>query len=76
MSEPAVGRPLSEPHRDRLPRNHPAYELIIRSHNDALRIGADSYPDPVTGLSVLTAGFLMARGTCCDSGCRHCPYAE
>jgi hypothetical protein len=32
------------------------------------------YLDPVTGLSVLTAGYLAARGSCCDSGCRHCPY--
>jgi hypothetical protein len=23
---------------------------------------------------VLTAAELAARGTCCDSGCRHCPY--
>ena len=24
--------------------------------------------------TVLTAGFLADRGTCCDRGCRHCPY--
>jgi iron complex transport system substrate-binding protein len=23
---------------------------------------------------VFTAGFLLRRGYCCDSGCRHCPY--
>jgi hypothetical protein len=23
---------------------------------------------------VLTAAELAARGSCCESGCRHCPY--
>jgi len=23
---------------------------------------------------VFTAAFLLKRGTCCGSGCRHCPY--
>ena len=26
------------------------------------------------GNLVLTAAYLSARGTCCDQGCRHCPY--
>lgn len=26
------------------------------------------------GLFVLTAAFLLRRGYCCGSGCRHCPY--
>ena len=38
------------------------------------RAGRDWYPDPATGYMVLTAEFLAARGTCCGSGCRHCPY--
>lgn len=25
---------------------------------------------------VLTAHFLLKRGYCCNSGCRHCPYKE
>ena len=25
---------------------------------------------------VLTERYLLRRGYCCDSGCRHCPYAE
>lgn len=24
---------------------------------------------------VMTAAFLLRRGYCCESGCRHCPYA-
>ena len=26
------------------------------------------------GLMVFTARFLLRRGYCCESGCRHCPY--
>lgn len=25
---------------------------------------------------VFTAAYLLKRGTCCGSGCRHCPYGE
>jgi hypothetical protein len=34
------------------------------------------YVDPDTGLYVLTAAFLASRATCCESGCRHCPYVR
>jgi hypothetical protein len=36
--------------------------------------GDPLYVDPATGFHVLTAATLLARGTCCDTGCRHCPY--
>jgi hypothetical protein len=36
--------------------------------------GEAGYLDPATGLFVMTAAHLADRGTCCDSGCRHCPY--
>jgi len=26
------------------------------------------------GLMVFTERFLLRRGFCCESGCRHCPY--
>jgi hypothetical protein len=26
------------------------------------------------GLVVYTAAYHLKRGTCCGSGCRHCPY--
>jgi hypothetical protein len=44
------------------------------AHDHALRDGADGYVDPSTGLFVFTSAYLGNRGTCCDSGCRHCPY--
>ena len=34
--------------------------------------GRDYYFE--NGLMVLTAEYLLRRGRCCDSGCRHCPY--
>lgn len=62
------------PHPDRLPEDHPAFARILAAHEAALAAGEDGYLDPVTGLFVLTAGFLWERGFCCASGCRHCPY--
>ncbi len=47
---------------------------ILRAHAEALRNGADTYVDPLSGYTVLTAGYLARRGSCCESGCRHCPY--
>jgi hypothetical protein len=73
-AEPLAPRPLNEPHRDRLPPDHSAYAAILRAHGAALLDGADTYVDPVSGLVVMTAGYLARRGSCCDSGCRHCPY--
>jgi hypothetical protein len=34
--------------------------------------GIDYYMD--NGFMVFTAIFLLKRGYCCESGCRHCPY--
>lgn len=67
-------RPLHRPHERRLPRDHPQYAAIIAAHDAALADGAAGYADPVTGLFVLTAGYLADRGRCCGRGCRHCPY--
>jgi hypothetical protein len=47
----------------------------MAAHAAAVAAGLPVYRDPVTGLSVFTAAFLAERGTCCDSGCRHCPFA-
>jgi hypothetical protein len=52
------------------------YEAIIEAHEFAVEAGRSSYPDPTTGLVVLTVATHVARGTCCDGGCRHCPYVE
>lgn len=43
-------------------------------HDDAVTAGEDGYLDPATGLFVFTAAYLLARGACCESNCRHCPY--
>ena len=44
------------------------------AHDRAVAAGWDGYLDPDSGLFVLTAAYLAARGHCCDRGCRHCPY--
>ncbi len=28
------------------------------------------------GMMVLTRKYLLQRGECCGSGCRHCPYED
>lgn len=28
------------------------------------------------GCLVFTASYLLRRGACCGSGCRHCPYRQ
>jgi len=74
--QPLADRPFTEPHPDRLSPGDPAYPQIIRAHAEALSTGADTYVDPRSGLTVLTAGYLARRGYCCESGCRHCPYVS
>lgn len=44
-------------------------------HDRAVARGEDYYFDPRTGLLVMTAPALRARGECCGSGCRHCPFS-
>lgn len=64
------------PHPDRLPVDTPGYDAIIAAHEQAMTAGEDAYTDPRTGYFVMTATYLWDRGTCCDNGCRHCPYVE
>jgi hypothetical protein len=49
---------------------------VVAAHEAAIAACADGYLDPRTGLFVMTAAYLAARGSCCDSGCRHCPYGR
>ena len=60
----------------RLNKNYPKYSEIITLHKDAIDEKNDIYFDPETGFAVSTAKFLLKRGYCCGSGCRHCPYDE
>ena len=39
-----------------------------------LKEGEDYYVE--NGFLVFTEEFHLKRGHCCDSGCRHCPYAK
>lgn len=71
---PLADRALTEPHPARLPLDHPDRDQILAAHAAALAADEAGYLDPASGLFVLTAGFLAARGTCCGRGCRHCPY--
>jgi hypothetical protein len=64
--------PLPDP--SRLDPSREDYDAIIEAHEAAVRSGEITYRDPATGLFVLTVATHLARGHCCESGCRHCPY--
>ena len=36
--------------------------------------GIDFTIDEATGYLVFTREYHIKRGSCCESGCRHCPY--
>ena len=65
---------VAEPHPSRLASDAPHRGAIIAAHRRAVEAGEPGYADPATGLFVFTAAYLAERGTCCDTGCRHCPY--
>lgn len=46
-------------------------DMSAREQPD-LQEGLDYYIEH--GLFVFTAEYLLKRGYCCESGCRHCPY--
>ncbi|NBB26446.1 hypothetical protein GVM20_15035 [Porphyrobacter sp. SLTP] len=43
-------------------------------HEAACARGEATYRDPDTGYTVFTRVAHLARGKCCGSACRHCPY--
>ncbi len=67
---------LVDPHPNRLDPHQPGYEVVLAAHLCAVEGDEPGYLDPTTGLFVMTASFLWARGYCCDQGCRHCPYVD
>lgn len=71
---PPMGPERVIPLPQRLSPERPDYVAVLEAHHRALTSGRPGYVDPATGLFVLTARFLWERGTCCASGCRHCPY--
>jgi hypothetical protein len=71
-----AARELREPHPNRLSPDHPRRSEILAAHDAALASDEAGYIDPETGLFVFTAAYLAERGSCCDTGCRHCPYVD
>lgn len=67
---------VPRPHPSRCDPARPDYGAIITAHELATIAGESMYRDPSSGLMVLTAATHLARGSCCESGCRHCPYVE
>lgn len=74
MRPPLRPDAIDRPARSRLGVDDPHAAEILARHRDAVAAGRDTYTDPRTGLSVMTAAALVERGWCCEAGCRHCPY--
>lgn len=70
----ALPESLRAPHPSRLDRSRPDATAILAAHDEALASGAMGYLDPSTGLFVMTAQTLWDQGSCCERGCRHCPF--
>ncbi len=49
-------------------------EVVHTDSTDALVEGEDYYCE--NGLLVFTRAYHLKRGSCCHSGCRHCPYTQ
>ena len=64
------------PRADRLDPGRPDFVAVMDAHHAPLLVGEAGYIDPSSGLFALTARTLADRGSCCESGCRHCPYGE
>ena len=80
-TEPGSASPLPPvrlvPHPDRFgPVDGPGFVAAMEAHHEALMRGQAGYFDPATGLFVQTARTLWDRGSCCEQGCRHCPYVD
>jgi hypothetical protein len=45
-------------------------------HEAACARGEHAYTDPETGYTVFTRLAHLARGKCCGSACRHCPFGH
>ena len=75
-SGPGLPPELAVPDPARLDPARPDHAAILAAHGRALEAGEDGYLDPATGYWCFTAAYLWARGTCCDSGCRHCPHVN
>jgi len=70
------GSEVPVPHPSRLDPERYDYQRILEIHEEACRKGESVYRDPSTGYSVFTAFYHLKRGTCCNRGCRHCPYIK
>jgi hypothetical protein len=45
-----------------------------QAHREACDEEKDFYLDPKSGYVVFTEKYHLKRGSCCKSGCRHCPF--
>lgn len=64
------------PENDKVDLPLPLAKFVKELHDEACAAKAQFYTDPESGWLVSTRFRLLERGTCCQSGCRHCPYGS
>lgn len=62
------------PHPNRFSSEDACFREAMEAHDAACENGLPGYTDPITGLFTMTAQYHLERGSCCNNGCRHCPY--
>ncbi len=75
MTRPLRADGIERPRADRFDARHPGFDEAMAAHRASVAAGRPGYLDPTTGLFAMTAVYLRDRGSCCDRGCRHCPFA-
>jgi len=50
--------------------------IVEEVHRHACALKLRTYTDPFTEGEVFTRYYLLDRGSCCQQGCRHCPFEE
>lgn len=51
-------------------------DRALELHRLACQRHEAGYIDPDSGLFVMTSWYLHETGSCCGSGCRHCPFSR
>ena len=52
------------------------YKIVqqVRVRSNKLKKDIDYYIDEQSGLMILTAHYLLSKGSCCGKKCLNCPY--
>ena len=50
------------------------YKIKQHAQEETVKLFKDFYYE--NGYKVMTEKYHLKRGSCCDNGCKHCPYKQ